>query len=297
MSNLVNLNLYEVRQIRIESLSFSNSLQGGHSGELHLVCLLSGSFYADVRDTEPQVLHAGAVVIVPPNESYRFVAQSEHVCGLRIVLPFSINEVFANRGYLPVANEMRRFFSFSKLIHIVLEDSVSHARIMTFFSLLENYAGDNGSAIYSKLNIIELLLLELGQFAHDPAQGLQQARRTRGHSQLIKDVISYINEHYMDDIRLDSIAKKFWVNPSYLSRHFSEKVGNNINGFIKEHRIYMAKKLLLTTDMMAAEIAVDCGFNSATYFNAVFKKEVGVSPQKFRKQNAPSAYERGINHG
>jgi len=271
MNNLVNLNLYEVRQIRIEPLNFSNSLQGDPGGELHLICLLSGSFYADVRDTTPQILHAGAVVIVPPNESYRFVAESEYVCGLRIVLPFSINEIFANRGFLPIANEMRRFFSFLKLTHIVLEDSVSHARVMTFFSLLENYAGDNGTAIYSKLNIVELLLLELGRFARDPAVGLQQSKRTRGHSQLIKDVISYINEHYMDDIRLDNIAKKFWVNPSYLSRHFSEKVGNNINGFIKEHRVYMAKKLLLTTDMMAAEIAAGCGFNSAAYFNAVFK--------------------------
>ena len=133
--------------------------------------------------------------------------------------------------------------------------------------------------------------LGLGRMDNDPQAGSpRDCSASIGRSQLIKGVISYINENYMENIHLGSIAKKFWVSPSYLSRQFREKLGLTITLFIMEHRIYIAKKLLLTTDAQIAEIADKVGFNSVAYFNTVFKRIAGVSPREYRSQMKVTHY-------
>ena len=88
----------------------------------------------------------------------------------------------------------------------------------------------------------------------------------------------------MEDIHLDTIAKKFWVSPSYLSRKFKEKLGLNISRFIMERRVYIAQKLLLITELRVAEISKRIGYKDAAYFNTVFRKLTGISPGEYRNQ-------------
>ena len=54
------------------------------------------------------------------------------------------------------------------------------------------------------------------------------------------------------------------------------------NEYISTIRIEYAKELLLTTNQKVNEIAEECGFSSASYFNVVFRKQVGVSPGAYR---------------
>jgi len=135
------------------------------------------------------------------------------------------------------------------------------------------------------LSVIELLIIELqriiGEMQDEFSFG---SNGEAGQSQLIKGVIGYINDNYMVDIHLDTIAKKFWVSPSYLSRKFKEKLGLNISHFIMERRVYIAQKLLLTSELRIAEISQRIGYNDAAYFNTVFKKITGISPGEYRKQ-------------
>ena len=45
-----------------------------------------------------------------------------------------------------------------------------------------------------------------------------------------------------------------------------------------------AKELLRTTDLSVAEVAARVGFDTTTYFNRIFRREVGCSPRAFRAQ-------------
>ena len=84
-------------------------------------------------------------------------------------------------------------------------------------------------------------------------------------------------------LTLSSIAERFWVNPSYLSRYFKTYMGINIVQYIRSMRIFYAKSLLQSSDMSIAEVAEMVGIKSASHFSKIFENEVGESPSKFRK--------------
>ncbi len=92
----------------------------------------------------------------------------------------------------------------------------------------------------------------------------------------------YIEEHYMEDLSLESIAEKIGVSSSYLSRIFSRNVKQNISVYIMNKRLSHAKELLATTNLKNYEIAEACGLNSAAYFTSVFKKGTGLTPNQYR---------------
>ena len=53
--------------------------------------------------------------------------------------------------------------------------------------------------------------------------------------------------------------------------------------YLTEFRIEKAKQELLTGDKAIVDIAFSCGFESASYFNRVFRKQTGMTPMEYRK--------------
>jgi len=101
----------------------------------------------------------------------------------------------------------------------------------------------------------------------------------------IKQAVSYIDQHYCEDITLKEVADHVHLNPSYLSTLFKEELGMSFTDYITKVRIQRAKQLLLTTDLNITEVAESVGYNTAKYFNRVFKDHVNMTPSMFRKAN------------
>lgn len=101
---------------------------------------------------------------------------------------------------------------------------------------------------------------------------------------MLKNILEYINSNYQNSsLTLSSIAERFWVNPSYLSRYFKTYMGINIVQYIRSMRIFYAKSLLQSSDKSIAEVAEMVGIKSASHFSKIFENEVSESPSKFRK--------------
>lgn len=101
---------------------------------------------------------------------------------------------------------------------------------------------------------------------------------------LIRKVTDYINEHYSEeDLSLNTLAQLYYVNASYLSRIFKEKMGDTFTGYIFTIRMKEAEKLILTTDMKAYEIAEKIGISDPHYFSSCFKKYAGMSVSEYKK--------------
>ena len=101
----------------------------------------------------------------------------------------------------------------------------------------------------------------------------------------IKKAITFIREHYMENISLDLLAEHLEITPEYLSTLFNKEVGINFSIFLKRFRISQAKRLLKGTDKKIYEIASEVGYNDPKYFNRVFKEEIGISPGDYRQGN------------
>ncbi len=97
----------------------------------------------------------------------------------------------------------------------------------------------------------------------------------------VKLAIDYINKNFAEPIKLDSVAKASFLSVNQICRLFSEYCGTTIGKYITSKRITEAKKLLSNGNGVT-ETAMMCGFSDYSSFIRVFKKNVGVTPGKYR---------------
>ncbi|NOU64009.1 helix-turn-helix domain-containing protein [Paenibacillus sp. LMG 31461] len=100
---------------------------------------------------------------------------------------------------------------------------------------------------------------------------------------IIEAAKSYVQERLDLDHSLTSMAEYTGVSAAYFSRLFNKHTGHNFIQYIAELKVERSKELLLNTDTMISEIALQVGYNDRT-FRRVFKKMTGYSPANFRNQ-------------
>jgi len=100
---------------------------------------------------------------------------------------------------------------------------------------------------------------------------------------VIQDVLTYINNHYAQPLRISDLARRFSISESYLSHEFARYTNRSVYDYILYRRITLARQLMLGTDTLNA-ISYQCGFNDYSNFLRSFSKVVGVSPKEYRKQ-------------
>lgn len=101
---------------------------------------------------------------------------------------------------------------------------------------------------------------------------------------LVGDMKRYVRDHYADSgLTLTELAKKFFFNPSYLSRTFKKKAGVSFVEYLTEVRMEKAVELLKAGNAKAFEIAGAVGIPDPNYFSTCFKKHTGVSISEYRR--------------
>lgn len=102
-------------------------------------------------------------------------------------------------------------------------------------------------------------------------------------SKSVKDIVNYINHHYIEDITLDQISKMVELSRTYVCGLFKKEMGINITNYIMNYRIEKAKELLRDTNLKSYEISEKVGFIDESYFSRTFKKVTGQSPNAYKK--------------
>ncbi len=99
--------------------------------------------------------------------------------------------------------------------------------------------------------------------------------------QTVTDII--VSEMQNPNLSTTLIAEKMFVSPSQLNRKLNGIVGQSAVSYILKVKLNTAKKMLQNTLDPITDISSACGFNDASYFSRVFKKEFGVTPSQFQK--------------
>lgn len=84
-------------------------------------------------------------------------------------------------------------------------------------------------------------------------------------------------------IKVDQFASKMNITLGHLSKCIKETTGKSPFKWIEEKIMTEAKMFLYQTDLPIGEIAEKIGITDVSYFSRVFKKNVGVTPNEFRK--------------
>lgn len=98
----------------------------------------------------------------------------------------------------------------------------------------------------------------------------------------IGNVHNYILQHYEKEITLEDVANLAFMTPESFCRYFKKHTGHTFISFLNEVRVNEACKKLIANKYESINIiAHQCGFNSMTNFNRVFKVLTGNSPRNF----------------
>lgn len=97
---------------------------------------------------------------------------------------------------------------------------------------------------------------------------------------LIDSVLNYISRNFQNDLSLDRIAERFYLNKSHLNRRFRKYTGITIYKFVIEKRLEYAK-VLIVRGIPITEVYKHCGFGDYCNFYRLFRHKFGISPKQY----------------
>lgn len=105
----------------------------------------------------------------------------------------------------------------------------------------------------------------------------------RSQSNMLKKAMQFITRHLSDpELSLSLVSDELCITPSYFSAFFIREVGMGFNEYVTNLRVEKAQMMLTQTNRRISDIALECGFRSASYFNSVFRKCCSMAPGDFR---------------
>lgn len=237
--------------------------------------LMSGKREFFIRDRTLS-LNEGEIVIIAPNVLHRTTnaKQPKHE---RLIINMHEQHFSADgshkealkplfeRDYLVVNASLRDRLSIESLSRAILEEMQERGA---------------GFELFAQTLAVQLLIICCRHVKLNPME--PPASLTPMHER-ISEIVRFINEHYMEELSLHSLADRFYISPYHLSRSFKEVTGFAFVEYVNSVRIKEAIKLLEGSAMKVNLIARRVGFGSVTHFGRVFKSVTGNAPLYYRK--------------
>jgi AraC-like DNA-binding protein len=245
-----------------------------------LSVMVAGEAVESVNGREHRV-SAGSVTLRLPHHihAYSAVPPGGRKCGLM----FEMNMLLGSAADADWCGRLFQVGSHYESSTRLQGDDL--AQMMTAYDLLRGeyekggHVGHDGMA---KSLLSQMLILFLRNAR--PIDGRVLPASAEGNT-ILPSLLQYVHVNYTKPIGLASVARRFGVSTSYVSRLLRENTGKGIVAYVHELRVISATAMLSSTDMSAAEIAQSVGFESLRTFNRVFRDVLGVTPTEYRRRS------------
>lgn len=136
-----------------------------------------------------------------------------------------------------------------------------------------------------KLTTVEAVGNLMYAMQFDFCQRIGEIKIPEGISPDIYYCMDFIRTHINEHITLDDVAAHINRSSSYVMKKFKQELGIHASAYITRCKLEEAKSMLTFTNKSLAEISSYLCFSSQSYFQNLFKKQYGVTPMQYRKQN------------
>ena len=102
-------------------------------------------------------------------------------------------------------------------------------------------------------------------------------------SNTVRQTMAYIHENYPEPISRADLARHVSITERYLTYCFHQETGITPMSYLNRYRVKRAKMLLEQGTLNMTEVALAVGFSDCSYFNRVFRQEVGVTPGAYQR--------------
>ncbi len=141
--------------------------------------------------------------------------------------------------------------------------------------LREKGSEDFGATMMADTAMIQAMIL-INRLHRRTTQGERRGRS----SSLVGRVLEYINNHFSEELTLDSLAGRFFISKYHLSREFGRIVGIPVHRYIIQKRLVVAKQML-SEGRSSTMVYQHCGFGDYSNFYRAFRNEYGISPKDY----------------
>lgn len=220
--------------------------------------------------------HSGDVSMLRPFIYHRTIADSEEVYE-RILIKFSPE--YIKPFTETVGQQILDSLYDSRVCHFTKETSEKIKKM--FFEMAEEYEKEKPYREFVLQGMLFRLLLTVYE------EALPSKEETLHRTPLtpsIMEALMYIEHNYAASPSLAEAAQVANFSPSYFSRLFQSQLGMPYSDYLNNVKIRHAQILLTQTEHSLMEIAQETGFCHGNYFSAQFKKKVGMTPGRYRRQ-------------
>lgn len=143
---------------------------------------------------------------------------------------------------------------------------------------------------YAELTIYSLLIqffVNLG-YHHIHVQDIFPNVRPTKQKEYVRkfnQLLHHIEEHYMEDLDLDTLAESVGFSKYHFLRLFKQYTGTTLGEYTTLYRLKVAEKLLCDPNISITDVAAQSGFSSISTFNRIFKQYKKCSPSEYRLHN------------
>ena len=99
----------------------------------------------------------------------------------------------------------------------------------------------------------------------------------------VGSMLGYLELHYKNDISLDELADEFHVSKNYVTRLLKRYTGKSFSENVLRIRMNKAVELITSTDYSISRVGDLVGYHDTSYFIQVFKKQMGVTPNDYKR--------------
>ena len=97
--------------------------------------------------------------------------------------------------------------------------------------------------------------------------------------------LSFIEQHYSEDISIEDISSFCGLNRSYFSKVFRDTMGESPQGFLLHYRMARAAQLLTESRLPISTISTMVSYPNQLHFSRAFKNVYGISPRDYRAKH------------
>lgn len=230
------------------SIRAYNPIQHSHSHDHHqLVLPLAGRLNLLINQQQFQVGTAECLVITAGTE-HGFSAAEQ--CRFLVV----------DLTHLP-----------AHLLHLAQPVFQLSDRMQPYLLVLEQLLVQQNQQLLPAAQQFFLQLLE----AEQPAPAVDKR---------IRQALLYMQDHLAEELDLVMLANKASLSLSQFKQLFRQQLGRSPGQYLTTLRMQHSRTLLLFSNLSVQQIALECGYQSASAFSARFSQFFGQSPQQFRGQ-------------
>lgn len=216
--------------------------------------------------------------IIPANIPHTTNSDPGHICKWEFLFididPYVRNEmrdaILSASRALQIINGSGRLFAIDQhprlgqLIRIIIEEC-------------RNNLPNSKECLKGYLRALVIEMLRLNDQGSTAGSGLWLNR-------YVEKAIFYIEQHYMEDIRVPDIAAACGLSESHFRRVFEENTGVRPNDYLNMVRVNKACEMMLKRDSSMEDIGKAVGFQTTSGFNRNFKRLTGFSPLQWKNK-------------